>query len=241
MSRRITSYGASVQGVAHSLRGVPNQDAWLRAGNTTGSLIVVCDGMGSKPHARRGAQEACLAVREAVFRWTRTMSAPVSCLIELIETLWRLRIHPYEPVEAATTCLFAFAGENGEWTVGGIGDGLVAVRTEGEALQCVIGEVRNGFCNETDALGGTYAGQTAWKVRRFPSTSRERYAVLSTDGLSDDLQPLKRDAFCDWLVSEFSDLEANLRWRRLAGMLKAWPTAGHSDDKTIAVLRVAAE
>lgn len=108
-------------------------------------------------------------------------------------------------------------------------------------MQYVVGEVRSGFCNETDALSerrmpGKQPGRFADFLR-----PRANYAVLSTDGLSDDLQPLKRDAFCDWLVSEFSDLEANLRWRRLAGMLKAWPTAGHSDDKTIAVLRVAAE
>jgi hypothetical protein len=65
-------------------------------------------------------------------------------------------------------------------------------------------------------------------------------AVLATDGVADDLISEKLDAFCNWLVDDFLDLNPLKRWRRLQTELRNWPTPGHIDDKTLAVLRVPA-
>jgi hypothetical protein len=217
--------------------GIENQDAWLRASGTWGSLIVVCDGLGSKPHARMGAKGACLAVREAVVRWSRIEKAPLNYLAELIEPLWKLRISPYKPEEAATTCLIALARNNGEWVIGGIGDGLAAVQTGEQSFSTVASCNVKDFSNETVALG-VYASSRYWNLHSLPATGHTRSAVLATDGISEDIYPDKVHGFCNWIVNDFYSLGSHERYGRLFSILTKWPTSKHSDDKTIAVLRV---
>jgi len=239
MKRTAISYGASVRGPLHYREGAPNQDAWLRTSGRFGSLIVVCDGMGSKTNARTGAQAACAAAREAVTRWSLVDDAPVSYLAHLIEVLWRLRVHPGEPGDAATTCLLAFVAASGQWVIGGVGDGLAATKTGKEPPVRVVGHRDSGFVNETSALGVS-RGLPGWKLTVLPPTDDDRMVVLATDGVADDLIPEKLDAFCNWLVDDFLDLEPLMRWRRLRAELRDWPTPRHLDDKTVAVMSVPA-
>ena len=236
--RHMYSFGASVRGPLHRREGCPNEDAWLHARGSFGVLAVVCDGMGSKPNARVGSQAACRAVKEAVLRWAKVDYAPLSYLPHLIEVLWRLRIHPTEPSSAATTCLFAFASENGRWVLGGIGDGLALART-GLELCTVIGNRGKGFSNETTGLGVS-PGPRAWQLVELPPTQQDRMAVLATDGISDDLIREKLDGFCEWLADSFHGLSGAERSRALASELRVWPTPGHLDDKTLAVLHAPA-
>ena len=239
MKRAAISYGASVRGPLHRREGAPNQDAWLRASGSFGSLIVVCDGMGSKPNARAGAHAACAAAREAVRRWARVEGAPLPYLAYLVEVFWRLRVHPGDPRDAATTCLLAFVAVSGQWVVGGVGDGLVATKTGSEPAVQIVGHRDAGFGNETSALGVS-RGSKAWRLVGLPPTEGDRVAVLATDGVADDLIPEKLDAFCNWLVGGLLDLAPPKRWQRLQTELRAWPTPRHLDDKTVAVMKVPA-
>lgn len=235
----VVSYGASVRGPLHKKEGTPNEDAWHRGEGSFGKLVAVCDGMGSRSQARLGARAACLATREAVARWDKTCAAPLPYLVHLIELFWRLLIHPCSPSDAATTCLLALARPNGEWIVGGIGDGLAAVKTADAPVSVIIGDRREGFCNETVALGAS-PGMAAWQLAVVPPTQERRMAVLATDGVADDLIPEKLGDFCLWLADSFADLDPGDRWRRLVRELAAWPTPGHQDDKTLAVLNMSA-
>ena len=237
MTLHVHSFGASVRGPLHRRERRPNEDAWLHVAGSFGVLAVACDGMGSKPNARLGSQAACLAAKEAVLRWSKVKDAPLSYLAHLIEVFWRLRVHPVEPGSAATTCLLALASSSGVWVLGGVGDGLVITRTGG--TRCTIIHSRAaGFSNETDGLGASHDPR-AWNFVRLAPTGEDRVAVLATDGVSDDLMPEKLDKFCDWLVESFRDLPPAQRWRRLAAELQAWPTPGHLDDKTLAVVHAA--
>jgi len=98
VSRIVLSYGASVRGPLHQKEKRPKEDAWLHARGRYGSLVVVCDGMGSRQHALLGARAGCMAVREAVSKWAQVEDAPLSYLALLTEVLWRLRIHPTNQV-----------------------------------------------------------------------------------------------------------------------------------------------
>lgn len=236
VTHMIYSFGASVRGPLHQKEGQPNEDAWLHAHGDFGSLVVVCDGMGSRPSARVGSQMACMAVKEAVSRWSKVQRAPISYLTYLIEILWRLRLHPVDPASAATTCLFALASPSGTWLVGGVGDGLALVRSNLE-MQIIIGDRGNGFCNEASGLGAS-KGQKAWSIAELAPTNQERIAVLATDGISDDLRPERLNDFCNWLIDSFERLSPRQRWHGLASELRAWPTPGHLDDKTLAVLHM---
>lgn len=240
MTRTTISFGASVRGPLHQREGLPNQDAWLRASGRFGSLIVVCDGLGSKPHSRAGAKAACAAARDAVVKWAKTTNAPVSYLAHLIEVFWRLRIHPLSPQDAATTCLVAFAHSSGHWVVGGLGDGLAAVKTGEEPVTPVVGDRGTGFGSETMALGIS-PGPKAWNLSILQPTLTERSAVLATDGVSDDLLEDRLDDFCRWLLEDFREMNPTSRWHRLQSELRNWPTPKHLDDKTIAILNASAE
>jgi hypothetical protein len=191
--------------------------------------------MGSRPNARAGARAACAAVKEAVSRWFKAGDAPLSYLSHLVEVLWRLRLHPTPPDSAATTCLFALATMNGKCVVGGVGDGLALLRT-GATLHVIVGDRGENFANETKGLGAS-KGPRAWTLAEFPPTDAERVAVLATDGVADDLIPERLDGFCDWLIDSFEALAPRKRHSQLAAELRAWPTPGHLDDKTIAVVR----
>lgn len=234
MNPQTYSFGGSVRGPLHRNEGRANEDAWLRSSGSYGSLIVVCDGMGSKSDARLGARAACQAVREAVVRWSQTIEAPPSYLIHLIEVYWRLCIHPVEPHNAATTCLFALAHRDGTWLIGGVGDGLAVVKNGGELLT-VVGDRANAFSNVTEALGIS-KGARSWKLKKLPATNHDRMAVLATDGVADDLVQEKITGFCEWLVEDFQRVNPLERWRLLVAELRAWPTPRHQDDKTLAVL-----
>lgn len=235
MTDLIETFGASVRGPLHEREGQPNEDAWLRAEGSYGSLVVVCDGMGSRPQARHGAKSACDAVREAAIRWSRVENAPVSYLLHLVEVFWRLRIHPHQPADACTTCLLVLARKTGEWVVAGLGDGLVLTRTGNESVKTVIADRGEGFGNTTQALGAS-SGFKSWKVVELPPTTMSRVAILASDGIADDLMPEKYNAFCDWLCDELRFIGSNARWRTLASELRYWPTPKHLDDKTLAVM-----
>lgn len=234
MAQRTYSFGASVRGPLHRKERRPNEDAWLHAQGAFGALAVVCDGMGSKPNAREGSRAACAAVKEAVTRWSRADGAPLSYLPHLVEVLWRLRLHPTDPASAATTCLLALASPRGTWVVGGVGDGLAVART-GSEMQVVVGDRGGDFANETIGLGAS-RGPRAWTLIELPATESDRLVVLATDGVADDLLPEGLDGFCDWLIDTFGPMSPRERWIRLAAELREWPTPGHLDDKTLAVI-----
>ncbi len=46
------SFGASVRGPGHVSSGLPNQDAWSRTLRSWGEVVVVSDGVGSRPQGR---------------------------------------------------------------------------------------------------------------------------------------------------------------------------------------------
>jgi len=170
-----------------------------------------------------------------VSRWSTADDAPLSYLSHLVEVLWRLRLHPTPPDSAATTCLLALATTKGKCIAGGVGDGLALVRT-GSVLRVIIGDRGEDFANETKGLGAS-TGPLAWTLAELPPTDAERVAVLATDGVADDLLPERLDGFCDWLIGSFEPLAPRKRRHRLAAELRAWPTPGHLDDKTLAVVR----
>lgn len=236
LSLQVRAYGASERGPLHASEALPNQDAWLKAEGSFGSLVVVCDGLGSRAKSHIGSQAACQATREAVVRWSKTKDAPLPLLVRLIELCWRLRIAPHHPDEMGTTCLFALRLCSGRWIVGGLGDGLLATVT-GDEWNCHIGgRDQDSFVNETDALGAKVFSKN-WVLHELSPTSKPRFAVLATDGISDDLLSEQTEAFCRWFCEEFGPMEPLSRWHAIRKNLRNWPTPKHSDDKTIAILQ----
>ena len=229
----LSSFGASVTGPGHLRDGLPNQDAWGHASVAGGRVVVVADGLGSKPHSDKGSAAACRAVPEALRIWTRHPHAAPELLLGMIHMVWRARLGRTPQETAATTCLFAFMREDGSGLLGQLGDGLALV-LEGGRVYSHQPRGSADFSNRTRALGVTRQ-LGAWKLDVLEPA--ERTVVLCTDGLADDLLADKYTEFAQWVEEDLAPLPAAQRWRRVATELRNWPTPHHIDDKTLAVLR----
>jgi Protein phosphatase 2C len=153
--RNVNALAVTEKGPTHRLNGEPNQDTCLRSGGQYGMFVVVADGLGSRPQSDRGSRSACLAARDAVRYWSANPLSSPERLAPLIQALWRVRIAPLHPDECATTCLFALRQPTGQWVVGGIGDGMAAIREDEHDISYVMGRERTGFNNQTVGLGAS--------------------------------------------------------------------------------------
>ena len=225
-------FGASVRGPTHVRNRVLNQDAWRGGRLCNGAVVVVCDGLGSRPHSRRGAREACRAVAAAARQWCVVPTAPIEMLLKLIHATWALRVYPYAEEDCATTCLFAVADKDGRLYVAQLGDGLSLVM-DGDVLR-TIKRTADDFSNETTGLG-IARRLSEWQTLEC-SQSSETAVLLATDGIADDLDNSRLGEFVHFVRSTYCPLAPAVRWRRLAHDLRNWPTPYHSDDKTLAFL-----
>lgn len=174
---------------------------------------------------------ACRAVHDAVRSWHNARTETVEDLVRRIEPIWLQRIAPSAARDCAATCLFALAHASGHVHVAGIGDGMALLRTRDGLLEWVVGPRTSGFANETEALGQS----APWACRSFAHADGS-VVLLASDGVADDLLVDRIDGFLTWLMDEFATLSPSRRWRMLRRELTAWPTPGHTDDKTLVVL-----
>ena len=130
--------------------------------------------------------------------------------------------------------MFALREPDGRLLLAGIGDGLAIVKGRNDRLVTFGGRGSASFGNDTLAMGAPHRIDDWWIASNPPAAGR--VVVLATDGVADDLEPARMDAFVDWLSGEIEQLAAAARWRRLCRELRQWPVPNHVDDKTIAVL-----
>lgn len=194
-------------------------------------MVTVADGMGSRPHADVGARAACQAAVEAIRAWRRTPAAGLDVLVALLHVLWRARVAPLPPDACASTCLVAALGPDGAGLAAQLGDGLILIR-DGGGLRALASRPPGDFTNETNALGVTKQ-TSAWTTTTFAAGGRA--LILCTDGVADDLLPDRLEAFADWATGH-APLAPQARASALRAALRAWPTPGHADDKTLAVV-----
>lgn len=222
-----SAFGASVKGSGHARRGLPNQDAWRKKSWPWGDLIVVCDGLGSMPEARRGAEAACEAVALAASELAA--KGDFSSLPERVHNHWLTRILPMPPEVCGSTCLFALATDEYAY-LGQLGDGM--------AIACgaspILLEVENEFANVTHCLERKHF-QKHWQFHKLKTADFYGFA-LATDGVAADVAVARQPAFAEDLLASYGAMPAPQRAPALAEMLSAWPAPENTDDKTIACL-----
>lgn len=222
--------GVSIAGPAHVESNLPSQDALGIYGWRDGKLAVVCDGVGSKPLSRLGARVAVQAVRRTLK--TANVKPPRS-LIQEIYRDWLVHQPAQLASDAASTLLFATIGFDGQAFLAQLGDGLVMYRASGKFD--ILTPARTGFGNQTTALGISKAWSD-WQIADICLSQPGDGVIMMTDGISDDLQIGKLEEFFT-AVTTLTRLESKRRAHdRLKKQLLNWPTPGHSDDKTIAVI-----
>lgn len=222
--------GTSVCGPAHIDLNVPCQDAWMLGRYSFGEVLVVSDGMGSRPHADIGAKAACRAVLHAAKLWGMHPEAPPTNMIKLTHHIWRLLIHPYPQEDCVATCIFAILLARGKMFAAQLGDGLFYLKTC-DSSYCLSEGRDADFTNETIGLGLT-TSLSDWHFAEM-SLPTSFNMMLCTDGVADDILPDRRADFVGYLREELDPLSPRQRVSLLRRELNNWPTPGHNDDKTL--------
>jgi serine/threonine protein phosphatase PrpC len=202
------------------------------------NMICVCDGLGSRGNAKLGARQACRAVTEAAARWLRASGQSPSplVLLRLVHLYWGLNVLPAAEDDSATTCLFAISTAEHKLLIATIGDGVSAIRTR-DGYSQVLGAERETFTNETTGLG-LARSTMEWTVSARAHFAPGDCVLLATDGVADDLRPGCIGLLMGHLIDLLGPMHPRARAKALRHELLNWPTPGHQDDKTIAMMWV---
>lgn len=234
-SRAVAVFGTSVRGPRHTRENHCNDDSWLGRRFTNGSMICVSDGMGTRPRSGIGAQEACRSAAKAARLWLNSPSVPAEWVCRWIEADWRFAVSPEKPGNCATTCLAATWHAEAGLLFTGLGDGMALLKEGKRSVRCLSKRRDDHFADQTLGLGADHQ-LSDWVCLNLPNLTAPWLLALVTDGIADDLREDKLDLFVSWLQRDVGPKPPNSRVRMLQQALRDWPTPGHSDDKTIAVL-----
>ena len=220
----------SVAGAAHLAERQANQDAVLLRGHRGGWFLALSDGMGSRPFSGIGS---ALAVRVA---WQH-MRQPEAwrdsrVLVKSFYERW-LQALPVPAHQAACTLLVATCDRYGSCSLAQIGDGAVVYCSGGQLG--IFSPARDGFANETDALGIT-SSFSAWKLGHVELRHAGDALMLMTDGVSDDLRTETLPGLLDYLHIMVKQRSRRRARRWLEKELAEWPVEMHGDDKSMGLI-----
>ncbi|UGA53698.1 PP2C family serine/threonine-protein phosphatase [Vibrio sp. VB16] len=226
--------GVSVIGPLHIRENIPNQDYWLGKEYSWGSVLVVSDGLGSKPYADVGSKAACESVVEIAEKWDFDRDFDQERFTRRIHSEWLRRILPLRAEDCSATCLFAIqVGER--CFLGKLGDGMICLGSwSDEAYVEVNHDNSDGFSNLTLALYSQYSFAD-WEVS-VHDLSLNNFVFICTDGIADDLlkESVKEFACGVAKASEQKILDGVAL--EVPDWLVNWPVKGHTDDKTFALM-----
>lgn len=226
---------ASVAGPSHVKKGIVNQDSFLCVKKRKYILLVVSDGMGSKPFAELGSKKACEAVAAEIKSFVKNKKNPLSIseLFSNIIARWKKLILPHEAKECSATCLFVFATKH-KIMAARLGDGMICLLGKAERKSLLLSDKKEGdFSNATQSLSDSAA--SAEFEYCFLDRSEFKGLVLSTDGISADLENGNELPFA---ADIFSELRKMFFWKRcgfIKNMMENWSVPHHTDDKTLIV------
>ena len=98
----------------------------------------------------------------------------------------------------------------------------------------VLSEKEEEFSNIVHPVNASkeYHGWKAICTKIDIQKTKKLNIILTTDGVSEDVLPEKRDSFLEYLVKE------TRRDRDVKKILLNWDVPGSSDDKTIAIMEL---
>ncbi len=227
--------GASVIGPTHVKKNIPNQDSFLVKRGRKYTLMVVSDGMGSKPFADVGSSAACRAVLKGVQSMVAGKDGATSldALLANILASWKQMVKPYEPADCSATCLFVFTTKRKILTAR-LGDGMICLLGKTAEKDAVSSDNKDDtFSNATQSLSDSRAA-SEFEVKVY---DRADFCgvVMSSDGISSDM---KNGAEIPFARDLYKEIEKKFFWNRcrfLQNMMEKWPVPHHTDDKTIIV------
>lgn len=224
-------WGVSVRGTAHAYRGLPNQDAFLIRKTQNGVTAVVADGLGSKPYADVGAQQACRAAVRAIKTFENRSDIAFSDLLMLIQSYWISALTAYPASKCSATCLFLYVTDT-EITAARLGDGMICLLGKNVTDSVLLTDEKDdSFVNATDCLTSENM-LSKWEVKKY-ERSLFTSAVICTDGIASDLQDGAHRDFVQELTTQSLHKSVYKNRSDAKKWLSDWPVTGLGDDKTL--------
>lgn len=227
--------GASVIGPLHIKKGIANQDSFLCIKKWKYMLLVISDGMGSKPFAEVGSKSACEAVSVEIkmFVKNKKKSLPMPELFSNIVERWKHLVFPHDEKDCSATCLFVFVTRHKIFAAR-LGDGMICILGKDGEKSAVLSESKDeNFSNVTQSLSDAVA--TNEFKYAFYDRREFKGIVLSTDGISSDMKNGKELSFASDLFTELKNMPSRKRNTFIHNMMDNWPVPHHTDDKTLVV------
>jgi len=235
MSGKYRSYfGHSEIGPSHVENNTNNQDAWSIKHFDCGEVIVVSDGVGSKPQSEFGSEAVCLAAINLSSFWKKNVNCSAVTLLKKFHEYWIDALEEKEPNQCSSTSLLVIRCYDLIF-MAQLGDGLLSfINSQGDVDFLADDFNEESFSNQTYALQKSHhESQWNWKMGNAKDFTS---FLLMTDGISDDLLQEQKASFVKGVVDHYSTMPDEEAKKEIMGWLKSWPVPNHQDDKTIACM-----
>lgn len=208
---------------------LPNQDYIQMFENDKIFISSVSDGLGSSLHSKDGARLAC----ECVIDMLKNENSDID-FIELsdkIKKQWHFLVEKNKGniKDYRTTNSFVSIFKNEKVILAGqLGDVMISLRIDGLFRYIKINPKE--FSNETDCLG---SGQNErYKIAKYKFGHSFDF-LIATDGISEELDSSKIEAFHDYLMDKYNPIAPEKRDIVLQSEIEFIMKDKNNDDKSL--------
>lgn len=227
MEQTISHIQATVSG--EKPNNIPNQDYIKVFENDSVFIGSVSDGLGSSLHSKDGAQLACECVIDILKE--ENSDIELNSLSDKITKQWEHLIEQNYGLikDYRTTNSFVSVFKNEKIIFAGqIGDVMISLRIDG--LFRHLETTQKEFCNETECLGSEKNEQ--YKIAKYEFGHSFDF-LIATDGISDEIELLKLEAFQNYLKDKFQNISVENRNIELQSEIENVMKDKNNDDKSL--------
>lgn len=227
MEQVITFIQATIAGKKPD--NLPNQDYIQVFDNDTIFIGSVSDGLGSSLHSKDGAALACECVIDILKN--ENSEVEFNTLSDKITKQWKHLVEQNNGLikDYRTTNSFVSVFKKEKIILAGqLGDVMISLRIDG--LFRHFETTQKEFSNETDCLGsGKY---DRYKIAKY-NFGHSFDFLIATDGISDEIEPLKLEAFQNYLKDKFQIISVDNRNIVLQSEIETIMKDKNNDDKSL--------
>lgn len=208
---------------------LPNQDYIQVFENDTIFIGSVSDGLGSSLRSNDGARMACECVVDILKN--ENSEVDLNTLSDKITKQWQHIVEQNQGLikDYRTTNSFVSVFKKEKTLIAGqLGDVMISLRIDG--LFRHFETTQKDFSNETDCLGS--GKNERYKIAKYEFGHSFDF-LIATDGISDEIEPLKLEAFQNYLKDKFQDVSVENRNIELQSEIERIMKDKNNDDKSL--------
>lgn len=208
---------------------IPNQDYIMVFEDDTIFIGSVSDGLGSSIHSKEGARLACKCVIDILKK--KVSEIDFNTLSDKITKQWQHLVQQNNGLikDYRTTNSFVSVLKNEKIILAGqLGDVMISLRIDG--LFRHFETTQKEFSNETDCLGSGKSEK--YKIAKYEFGHSFDF-LIATDGISDEIEPLKLEAFHNYLKDKFQNVSLENRNSELQSEIENIMKDKNNDDKSL--------